>query len=277
MIRSLIMRKTIVVLLICMLSILSACANEKTKSNDDQTVDKQASTTLEKVELTISAAASLNEALTEIKALYENKNENVALLFNFGGSGALQQQISHGASTDLFFSAAENKFNLLVEEGRIDENNKGNLLKNQLVLIVPNNEKIEAMDFKDLTKDQIEKIAVGTPESVPAGQYAKESLETLGLWGELESKLIFTKDVRQVLTYVETNNVDAGIVYKTDAAISQNVKIVAEADEQTHTPIIYPAGVLKDSKQLEAAQEFFHYLKSDEARKIFEQYGFVSF
>lgn len=271
------MRKTIVILLIFMLSILSACANEKTTSNDDQTVDKQTSPTLEKIELTISAAASLNEALTEIKAIYENKNENVALLFNFEGSGALQQQISHGAPVDLFFSAAEDKFNLLVEEGRIDENNKGNFLKNQLVLIVPNDNKIESMDFKDLANEQIEKIAVGTPESVPAGQYAKESLEALGLWGELEPKLIYTKDVRQVLTYVETNNVDAGIVYKTDAAISENVKIVAEADEQTHTPIIYPAGVLKDSKQLEAARAFFHYLKSDEAKKIFEQYGFVSF
>lgn len=270
------MRKTIVVVLIFMLSILSACANKQAKSND-QTVDKKTSTTLEKIELTISAAASLNEALTEIKALYENKSENVTLFFNFDGSGALQQQISQGAPADLFFSAAEDKFNLLVEEGRIDEHNKGNLLKNQLVLIVPNDEKIEAMEFKDLTKEQIEKIAVGTPESVPAGQYAKESLEALGLWGELEPKLIFTKNVRQVLTYVETNNVDAGIVYKTDAAISDNVKIVAEADEQTHTPIIYPAGVLKDSKQLEAAQELFHYLKSDEVMKIFKQYGFVSF
>src|SRR5699024_2759654 len=140
------------------------------------------------------------------------------------GSGSLQQQISQGAPTDLFFSAAEDKYDVLVEEGIIAEEDGVDLLQNELVLIVPKeNPAVER--FEDLVRDEIDTISIGTPETVPAGKYAKESLERIGIWEEMESKVVYAKDVRQVLSYVETGNVNAGIVYRTDALNSDEIEI----------------------------------------------------
>ena len=111
---------------------------------------------------------------------------------------------------------------------------------------------------------------------MPAGKYAKESLEKTDLWKDVESKVVYAKDVRQVLSYVETGNVAAGIVYKTDALVSDKVNIVATADPETHTPIIYPVGIIKDSKNYEEAKDFYSYLQSDDALKVFEEYGFTT-
>jgi molybdate transport system substrate-binding protein len=130
--------------------------------------------------------------------------------------------------------------------------------------------------FEDLKKAEVGKISIGTPETVPAGQYAKESLEKMDIWKDVESKVVYAKDVRQVLSYVETGNIEAGIVYKTDALVSDKVEIVATAEPATHTPIIYPVGIIKDSKQYEAAKEFYKYLQSDDALKVFEEYGFTA-
>ncbi|WPK12172.1 molybdate ABC transporter substrate-binding protein [Lysinibacillus louembei] len=226
----------------------------------------------EAVELTISAAASLQDALEELTATYTNEHPNVTITYNFGGSGTLQQQILQGAPVDLFFSAAENKFDELVDEGFIDQKQGTKLLANELVLVVPANNTKNIQSFKELKN--AEKIALGTPDNVPAGQYGMEVLQNLELWHELEAKVVYTKDVRQVLTYVETENVDAGLVYKTDALISDKVEIVATAASDTHTPIIYPVGILKDSKQTTDATDFYEFLQSDAAMEIFEKYGF---
>ncbi|MCH1626186.1 molybdate ABC transporter substrate-binding protein [Ferdinandcohnia quinoae] len=223
------------------------------------------------VELTISAAASLENALEDIKTDFEKDNANIKLVFNFGGSGTLQQQISQGAPVDLFFSAATDKFEKLVEDGFIEKNKGINLVGNELVLITPkDSNKINS--FEDLI--HTDKIAIGTPETVPAGKYAKEALGSLKLWEGIEDKVVFAKDVRQVLTYVETNNVDAGIVYKTDAMISKDVKIIATASEGTHEPIIYPLGIIKDSKHLKEAQIFYDYLQGEKSIQVLESYGF---
>lgn len=224
----------------------------------------------EKVELTISAAASLQDAINEIKTAYEKENANVKINLNFGASGALQQQISQGAPVDLFFSAAEDKFEKLVDEKLVE---KGiNLIGNEIVLVVPKDSN-QINKFEDLSK--AEKIALGTPETVPAGQYGKETLENLGVWKDSEEKVVYAKDVRQVLTYVETENVDAGIVYKTDALTSEKVTISATALEDTHTPIIYPVGIIKESSHLEEANDFYEYLQTDKAMEIFVKYGFA--
>jgi molybdate transport system substrate-binding protein len=127
--------------------------------------------------------------------------------------------------------------------------------------------------FQDLLKE-VERISIGVPESVPAGKYAKEVLEAEGLWDQLHEKIVYAKDVRQVLTYVETKNVDAGIVYKTDALLSQDVKIVSVAEEGSHTRIVYPLGIIKKSDHLAEASQFYKYLKSDMALSVFEKYGF---
>lgn len=225
----------------------------------------------EKVELTISAAASLQDAINEIKTAYEKENANVKINLNLGASGALQQQISQGAPVDLFFSAAEDKFEKLKDEKLIE---KGiNLIGNEIVLVVPKESNQSINEFEDLPK--VKKIAIGTPETVPAGQYGKETLENIGIWKDSEENLVYAKDVRQVLTYVETENVDAGIVYKTDALTSEKIKITATATEDTHTPINYPVGVIKESSHLEEANKFYEYLQTKEAMEIFVKYGFA--
>lgn len=221
--------------------------------------------------LTISAAASLGDAMEEIKKLYEEARPDVELSFNFGGSGALQKQISQGAPVDLFISAAEDKFQILLDDGYVDAVAHTELLGNSLVLIVPSGNEVISMDMLD----QVDTLAIGTPDTVPAGMYAEEALTASGLYERLEKDIVYAKDVRQVLSYVETGNVDAGIVYRTDAIESGKVVITEEISSSLHTPIRYPAGVMKDSKNHEVAMEFYEFLQSEAALKVFEDYGFT--
>lgn len=247
--------------ILILVGLLAACGNEEKNPQ-----------VKEPIELTISAAASLQDALEELKTTYENEHDTIKILYNFGGSGALQQQILQGAPADLFFSAAEDKFDALIEKEMIDSKQGMDLLANELVLIVPKKNDRQIQSFEDLK--QAGKIALGTPETVPAGQYGVETLKNMQLWESLESKVVYTKDVRQVLTYSETENVDAGIVYKTDALVSDKVEVVATAEDQTHTPIIYPVGVIKNSKHVQEAEDFYRFLQSDEAMEVFKKYGF---
>lgn len=228
-----------------------------------------------KTELVISTASSLKEAMEDIQHTYEKENPHIKLRFNFGASGSLQQQISQGAPVDLFFSAAEDKLDLLVEEGFIDETDVTDLLGNELVLIVPNGKETDIGILQDLVKQEVEKVSIGIPEAVPAGKYAKESLQNLGIWNDVENKIVFAKDVRQVLSYVETGNVAAGIVYKTDVMSAEKVKIITSVEGQLHTSIIYPLGIIKDTKHYEDAKSFYNYLQSEKGLKVFEDYGFT--
>ncbi len=248
-------------LILISLSILlfTACSNETEKNRT----------------LTISAAVSLKDAMEEIRNDYKRMHPELTIDFNFGGSGSLQQQISNGAPVDLFFSAAEDKFGTLVKEGHILVEDHMDLLSNELVLVVPKGE-TTVQNFNDLLKDEIQQISIGTPETVPAGKYAKESFEQMGLWDGLQNKMVYAKDVRQVLSYVETKNVEAGIVYQTDALSSDQVEIIATADSATHTPIIYPVGIVQESKQYDAAKDFYSYLQTDEAKEVFMKYGFIT-
>ncbi|RDU34859.1 molybdate ABC transporter substrate-binding protein [Neobacillus piezotolerans] len=222
------------------------------------------------IELTVSAAASLQDALNEIASNFEKEHEGIKINYNFGSSGALQQQISQGAPVDAFFSAAADKMDKLEKDGLIEK--RTNLVGNELVLVVPKNAQKTIRTFEELEK--ADKISIGTPESVPAGKYAMETLEHLGVWDAVGGKVVFAKDVRQVLTYVETANVDAGIVYKTDAMASKKVEIAETAGEDSHGPIIYPLGIIKDSRHLKEATEFYEYLIGNESMKVLEKYGF---
>jgi len=251
-----------------------ACSNKNSEQTSDKQDTQTTSKSVENVELTISAAASLQDALEVIHHTYLEEHPEITLKFNFGASGSLQQQITQGAPVDLFFSAAEDKFDLLVEDGTISKEYGSDLLGNELVLVVPKEDQA-IKSFKDLAKKDVDKISIGTPETVPAGKYAKESLEKTNIWNAVESKIVYAKDVRQVLSYVETANVDAGIVYKTDALVSDKVAIVATANPDSHTPIIYPVGIINDSKQYEAAKAFYEYLHNEESLKVFEDYGFT--
>lgn len=224
-------------------------------------------------ELTISVAASVQDAMKEIQTAYQEEAPNVTITYNFGSSGSLAQQIAQGAPSDIFLSASQKWMDDLEEKGQILTESRKDLLQNTMVLIAPV-DKADITDFKDFETEQINKVAIGEPESVPAGRYAKEVLTSLNLFDAMQSKLVFGKDVRQVLTYVETGNVDAGLVYATDAQISDQVQIIATAPADTHSPIVYPIAVVQDSENAEAAEAFLDFLSSDTAVAIFQGYGF---
>ena len=226
-------------------------------------------------ELNVSAAVSMKDALGEIQQQYQKKNPNVKLVFNLGASGSLQKQIEQGAPADLFISAAPKQMNELQGKGLLQQQTRKNLLENKLVLIVPQNSQLTIKSFEELADPAVKRLAVGEPQVVPAGQYAQQVLKKLNLWEKLEERMVLAKDVRTVLTYVESGNADAGIVYKTDAAVSTKIKIIATAAEGSHQPIIYPAAILANAKQPKEAEAFLQYLLSPEAAKVFEKYGFT--
>lgn len=226
-------------------------------------------------EITISAAASLKDVLLEIQKNYQIKYPTVKINYNLGASGALQKQIEEGAPIDIFISAASKQMDDLEKKNLIKKDSRKNIVKNQLVLIVPKDSTLTISNFQDLRKDTIHKFAMGAPESVPAGQYTQQVLEKLKLSDEVMAKAVLAKDVRTVLTYVETGNVEAGTVYKTDALISTKVKITATAPTDSHDPIVYPMAILAASKQSSVAQDFATYLAGPEAGAVFEKYGFT--
>jgi molybdate transport system substrate-binding protein len=226
-----------------------------------------------KVNLTVSAAASLKDALAETEAAYQRSHANVDFSNNLGSSGALAAQIDQGAPADIFLSAATKQMDQLEAKGLIVAGTRRNLLRNSLVLIAPLDSKLQ--DFQGLADNSVRLIAMGDPASVPAGQYGKQALTALHLTDKVASKLVLGNDVRQVLTYVETGNADAGLVYATDAKISGKVRIVATAPESTHDPIVYPAAVVKASRNEEAARRFIEFLSSMAAQAIFQKYGFT--
>ena len=225
------------------------------------------------VTLTVAAAASLTDVAKELQTVYSTKHPNVTIAYTLAASGTLQQQIEQGAPVDLFISAGKSQMDALEQKGLIVTATRKNVVGNELVLVAGKDSKLTAFDgLKDAT---VKKIAIGTPESVPAGQYAKDTLTTLGMWDQLQPKFIQAKDVRSVLNYVETGEVDAGLVYRTDAATSDKVKIVAAAPAGSSKPIIYPMAIIASSKHQQEAQQFEDFLASAEAAQLFEKYGFT--
>lgn len=227
------------------------------------------------VELNVSAAVSMKDALAEIQKNYQAKNPNVKILFNLGASGSLQKQIEQGAPADIFISAAPKQMNELQEKNLVKKETRKNFVDNKLVVVVPKDSKLTIAKYEDLTQDAVQKIALGETAVVPAGQYAKEVLQKLGIWDKVEGKVVFAKDVRTVLAYTETGNVEAGIVYKTDAVSSDKIKVVATAPEGSHQPIVYPIAMVSSTKQAKAAEDFMNYLFSSESKTVLEKYGFV--
>lgn len=225
------------------------------------------------IELNISAAASLTDAIQEIGSLYNGQHPDVQLTFNLASSGTLQKQIEEGAPADLFISAGKKQMDALQEQGLIVNSSRQDLLGNELVLIAPEDSLLQ--DFAGLTDPAVGKIGIGTPETVPAGKYAQEALTSMGLWDALQPSLVQAKDVREVLTYVETGNAGAGLVYRSDTYQAEKIKIVATAPNSSHKPIVYPLAVVKSSSKQEAAADFAKFLTTQEAADIFSKYGFI--
>lgn len=222
-----------------------------------------------KTELTISAAASLKEVMADLEKEFIKSNPNISLTFNFGSSGSIQKQIEEGAPSDVFISAGESQMNALDEKGLIDKDSLSTLLKNQLVLIT-NTDTVNNMD--DLSK--VNHIAMGEPSSVPAGKYADESLTKLNLKESLTPKLVYGKDVKEVLSWVVFREAEAGFVYKSDTYCVDSIKVVDTISEEYHSPINYPVAVIKDSKNIKAAKEFKDFLSTDRAKELFRKYGY---
>jgi molybdate transport system substrate-binding protein len=227
------------------------------------------------VTLNISAASSLSNALKAIDTAYTQSNPNVTIVLNTGASGTLQTQIENGAPADVFLSAATAQMDNLQKENLIINSSRKNLLDNTLVMIVPNGSTLGLTSLNDLATAKVTKIAVGDPASVPAGTYASLAFTELGITAQVQSKLILCANVTQVLTTVASGNVDAGLVYSTDALSSTQVKVVAQAPADINAQIVYPEAVLSASKNPTAAQAYLNYLSGSAAIALFVQYGFT--
>jgi|HubBroStandDraft_6_1064221.scaffolds.fasta_scaffold72466_3 molybdate transport system substrate-binding protein len=223
--------------------------------------------------VTVSAAISLKAALDQLGREYERDHPGAKIALNYGGSGTLQHQIEQGAPVDIFFSAAQKEMNALQSGGLIIADTRHDIVANNLVLIAPSASD-DIHTFQDLAKASVKTVALGEPETVPAGMYAQQTLEKLNLWDAVKKKAIYGKDVRQVLTYVATGDADAGLVYGTDAQTSPKIRTVFTAPPSSHDPIVYPAAVLKNSKDQAAARAFLQFLETPHALEIFKTYGF---
>ena len=240
---------------------------------DTQTAEPDAEPA-EDIELHISAAASLTDVIDELIAEYKELAPNVTLVPTYDSSGTLQTQIEEGAPADVFISAAQKQMDSLEQQELIDTASRLDLLLNKVVLIVPKDSESDIASFEDVATDKVSMVAIGN-DTVPVGQYTQEIYTSLGLWDEVSAKANLGENVRAVLSWVESGDVDCGIVYATDAASTENVTVICEAPEDSHLPVIYPAAVLAGSENSEAAGDFLDFLSSDTAVAAFEKAGFT--
>jgi molybdate transport system substrate-binding protein len=224
-------------------------------------------------QLTVSAAASLADAFKEIGVRFEAARPGVTLRFNVAASGVLVQQIVQGAPVDVFASADAESIERGVQQQVLDAATRRDFARNALVLIVPAQDAAAVSALEDLRRHEVRRIAVGKPATVPVGRYAKQALDSAGLWSVLEARLVFAENVRQVLDYVARGEADAGFVYRTDAASAKgSVRVVLSVSG--HAPVTYPAAVVRDSRQPALAREFVAFLAAPEAQAILAQHGF---
>lgn len=227
-------------------------------------------------EVNLAAAASLKNVFDEkLIPMFEQKYPGVKVTPTYASSGDLQTQIENGLKADVFMSASNKQMNALADENLVDNKTNLQFLENKVVLIVPKDSNANISSFDDL-KNVNGNIAIGDPESVPAGQYGKEVLNNTGIWTDVESKLSLGKDVTEVLNQVAQGSAECGIVYATDAKSNDNVKVVCEAPDNTlKTPVIYPVAALKNSTDSSATKAFMDFLQTKEAKDIFVEYGFT--
>jgi molybdate transport system substrate-binding protein len=225
-------------------------------------------------EILVSAAASLTDVLKEIGKNYQAKSKHKIRL-TLGPSNFLARQIDEGAPVDIFFSADVAQMDFLEKNRRLEPDTRKNLLSNQLVIVVPADSKLAIVSPKDLLKPEVKKIALADPTAVPAGVYSSKYLNDEGLWDKLKGKIVPVLDVRATLAAVESANVEAGFVYRTDAAISNKVKVVYQVPPDKGPKIIYPLAIVRASTRKDAARDFINFLFSPACKAIFTKFGFV--
>ncbi|WP_312370485.1 molybdate ABC transporter substrate-binding protein [Lachnoclostridium sp.] len=243
--------------------------NQGNKETDSEETNK------EPVTILVAAAASMQPSLEELKLMFQDKYPWITVEGTYDSSGKLQTQIEEGLDADVFLSAAMKQMNALKENSMVEEEAIVPLLENKVVLIVPENVESKVTSFDDILN--AEKIAIGDPASVPAGQYAKEIFDSLGIFHKVEEKASLGTNVTEVLNWVAEGSADAGVVYATDAATTDKVVVVANAPDGTlKDPVIYPIGIVSASQKKEAAKLYVEFLQSEDAKAIFEKYGFLA-
>ena len=226
-------------------------------------------------DVTLSVAVSLKEVTEELGRAFMAARPGVTLRYNFGASGELQKQIEAGAPVDVFLSAAPRQMDDLEKQNLIVPASRRAFARNALVVIKPADSRIDITKPGDLLEARVGRIVVGNPRTVPAGQYAEESLRALGLWDRLQPKLIFAENVRQALDYVARGEVDAGFVYSTDAASrAQGVKEAFRPPDDSYRPVVYPGAIVAASRQAALAQAFLDLLGGAEGRTVLSRFGF---
>jgi molybdate transport system substrate-binding protein len=230
----------------------------------------------EEREILVSAAVSLKSAFEEIGQIYEKKT-GVRVRFNLGASGLLQKQIESGAPVDIFASAGEKQMDELQNHKLIYADTRRDFARNDLVLVIPANSKIPIRSFADLARPEVERIAIGNPKTVPAGEYAREALNNLKLWNKVQSRLVMAENARQVLDYVARGETEAGIVYASDAWTAHGtMQIAARTPKESHGPILYPIAIIKETPARSDAQRFIDLTLGNEGQAILKKYGFLS-
>jgi molybdate transport system substrate-binding protein len=224
-------------------------------------------------ELMVAAAASLTNAMKEVAGQFDKTHPGTRIVCNFAASGVLLQQMAKGAPVDVFAAADQKTMNQAQEKNLIVPGTRKNFVSNRLVLIAPVDSKLALSGLKDLTRPEVKRVAVGNPATVPAGRYAKTALGDAGLWDKLSPRFIMAESVRQVLDYVSRGEVDAGLVYATDAAIAKGkVKVIQTVTEPL--PILYPIAVTAATDKKALAQGFLDFVLSPPAQEIFHRFGF---
>lgn len=250
---------------------LSGCAGDRLDRFANVT-GKSESTNV--TELNVLAAASLKDSLLRLAAGFEER-ENVKIIFSFASSGDLQTQIEQGAPADVFISAGKKQMDALEHRKLIDVDSRLNILSNDLVIVAPETSRVTLNEVEDLmSAEDIERVAIGTPETTPAGYYSKEALSAANAWVSIQPKLVMAKDVHQILSYVETGNVDAGFVYRSDAKLAKRVKRLLTVPDTYHGPIVYPIAVLREAHNPNLGARYAHYLTEVESSKVFKSSGF---
>ena len=224
-------------------------------------------------EVTVSAAASLTNAFKEIAENFEAAYPEHKVLLNFAGAGALLQQIAKGAPVDVFASADQVTMDKAKEQGLLADGSRKDFVQNTVVVITPANSQLELNELTDLQQDALQRLAVSNPESVPVGRYSKQALVTHNLWDALTDKIINTQNVRQSLDYVARDEVDAGFVYATDAAVTAD-KVKVQFTVPLETVVSYPIAVTKEGSRNELSQQFIDYTFNDESQAVLSKYGF---
>jgi molybdate transport system substrate-binding protein len=226
-------------------------------------------------EILVSAAISMKEAVETLGRQFTQGRPRVMLRYNFGSSGELQKQIEAGAPVDLFISAAQRQMDELEQKSLIVTGTRRVFARNVLTVIKPADSKLDISKPADLAVARVQRIVIGNPKTVPVGQYSEESLKALGLWDQLQPKLVLAENVRQALDYVARGEVEAGFVYTTDVAVRSGAVVEAfRPAEDTYRPVTYPVAVVTGTKQLALAQAFIALLVSPDGRAVLTRLGF---